>query len=31
MKALLGNARVYLEGYVWRHVTGAAPIIRRAV
>lgn len=29
MKALLGKARAYLEGYVWRRVTGAAPIIRR--
>lgn len=30
MKALLGNARAYLEGYVWRRVTGLAPILSRA-
>ena len=30
MKALLGNARAYLEAYVWRRVTGAAPILSRA-
>ena len=30
MKALLGKARTYLEGYVWRRGTGAAPILRRA-
>jgi transposase len=30
LKALLGNARTYLEGYVWRRVTGLAPILRRA-
>ena len=29
-KALLGKARAYLDGYVWRRVTGAAPIIRPA-
>jgi hypothetical protein len=28
MRALLDNARVYLDGYVWRRVTGAAPIIK---
>jgi transposase len=30
LKALLGNARTYLEGYVWRRVTGLAPILSRA-
>jgi transposase len=30
MNALLGKARTYLEGYVWRCVTGAAPILRQA-
>jgi hypothetical protein len=30
MRALLGNARAYLEAYVWRRVTGVAPIISRA-
>lgn len=30
MRALLTNARSYLDGYVWRRVTGAAPIIRLA-
>jgi transposase len=30
MKALLGKARTYLEEYVWRRVTGAAPILRQA-
>ena len=29
-KALLGRARAYVEGYVWRRVTGLAPIISRA-
>jgi len=29
-KALLGKARAYVDGYVWRRVTGAAPILRRA-
>jgi transposase len=28
MRALLANARAYLNGYVWRRVTGAAPTIR---
>jgi transposase len=30
MKALLGRARDYLQRYVWRRVTGAAPIIQMA-
>jgi transposase len=30
MKALLSNAREYLEGYVWRRITGVAPILSRA-
>jgi transposase len=30
MRALLGNARAYLEAYVWRRVTGVAPILSRA-
>jgi transposase len=30
MKALLGNARDYLQRYLWRRVTGAAPIIQMA-
>jgi hypothetical protein len=30
MKALLGNARSYLERHVWRRLTGAGPIIQRA-
>ena len=30
MKRRLGNAREYLDRYVWRRVTGAAPIIPRA-
>jgi transposase len=30
LKALLGNARTYLEGYVWRRVTGLGPILSRA-
>jgi transposase len=30
MKALLGNCRAYLEGYVWRRVTGTAPIVKMA-
>ncbi len=30
MRALLANARAYLDGYVWRRVTGAAPTIRLA-
>ncbi len=30
MKALLSNARDYLDGYVWRRVTGAGPVIRLA-
>jgi transposase len=31
MKSLLANAREYLDGYVWRRVTGAGPFIQRAV
>lgn len=30
MKALLGNAREYLNRYVWRRVTGAAPVVLQA-
>jgi transposase len=30
MKALLGKARDYLDRYVWRRVTGAAPVIQMA-
>lgn len=30
MKGLLGNARAYVERYVWRRVTGAAPAIQQA-
>jgi transposase len=30
LKALLGNARAYLNGYIWRRVTGTAPTIRLA-
>jgi transposase len=30
MKTLLGRARDYLQRYVWRRVTGAAPIIQMA-
>lgn len=30
MKALLENAREYLQRYLWRRVTGAGPIIQRA-
>jgi transposase len=30
MRALLGKARTYVEGYVWRRVTGLAPILHRA-
>jgi transposase len=30
MKALLGNARAYVDAYVWRRVTGLAPILSRA-
>ncbi|APR80150.1 Hypothetical protein A7982_05497 [Minicystis rosea] len=30
MKALLAKPRSYLDGYVWRRVTGAAPVIRLA-
>jgi transposase len=30
MKALLGNAREYLNRYVWRQVTGAGPVIQQA-
>jgi transposase len=30
MKALLANARAYVERYVWRRATGAAPLIRQA-
>jgi hypothetical protein len=30
MKALLGKARAYVEGYVWRRVTGLAAILSRA-
>ncbi len=30
MKQLLANARRYLTGYVWRRVTGLAPLIRAA-
>jgi transposase len=30
LKGLLGNARAYLEPYVWRRVTGVAPILSRA-
>ena len=29
MKALLGNAREYLNRYVWRRVTGVAPVIHQ--
>ena len=29
MKALLGNAREYLNRYVWRRVTGVGPVIRQ--
>lgn len=28
MKGLLGNARNYLERYIWQRVTGAAPVIQ---
>ena len=30
MARLLDNAREYLDGYIWRRVTGAGPIIQRA-
>jgi transposase len=30
MKRLLENAREYLDGYVWRRVTGAKPFIQRS-
>jgi len=30
MKALLSKARTYVEGYVWRRVTGLAAILQRA-
>jgi transposase len=30
MRVLLANARAYLDGYVWRRVTGTAPTIRLA-
>jgi transposase len=30
IKALLGKAREYLDRYVWRRVTGAAPVIQMA-
>jgi hypothetical protein len=30
MRRLLDNAREYLDHYLWRRVTGAAPIIQRA-
>ena len=30
MKGLLGNARAYLDRYVWRRVTGAGPVIQQA-
>ena len=29
MKALLGNAREYLNRYVWRRVTGVGPVIQQ--
>lgn len=29
MRALLGNARAYLDGDVWRRVTGAGPVIQQ--
>lgn len=30
MKGLLGNARAYLQRYVWRRVTGIAPVLQMA-
>jgi hypothetical protein len=30
MKSLLANAREYLDGYIWRRVTGAGAFIQRA-
>jgi hypothetical protein len=30
MKALLGKARDYLDRYLWRQVTGAAPVVQMA-
>jgi transposase len=30
MKRLLDNARIYLDGYVWRQTTGVAPILAQA-
>ncbi|MFT3767488.1 MAG: IS630 family transposase [Minicystis sp.] len=30
LKALLSNARDYLDGYVWHRITGAAPVIKLA-
>jgi hypothetical protein len=30
MNRLLGNARAYLTAYVWRRVTGSAPLRQAA-